>query len=86
MSSQALIHLINQPVGPVVPYTRTGTPVETPNTMKVCKGLEVEGDSHCPDSYHGTLYYATENTKTHHTWEKHYLLEFAIGHSTRMDR
>lgn len=47
MPSQALIHLNNQPIGPVTPYTRPGTPVETSNTMKVCKGMEVAADSHC---------------------------------------
>ena len=33
----------------------------------------------------GSTYYDAGNTKPHHTWERHYLLEFAIRHSTRMD-
>lgn len=33
----------------------------------------------------GSTYYDAGNTKPHHTWERHYLLEFAIRHCTRMD-
>ena len=33
----ALIHLNDQPVGPVAPYDRLGTPDETLNTVKVWK-------------------------------------------------
>lgn len=33
--SHASIHLDDQPVGPVTPYTRLGTPVMIPNTVKL---------------------------------------------------
>lgn len=33
--TQALIHLDDQPVGPIAPYARLGSPVETPNTLKL---------------------------------------------------
>lgn len=31
--SQALIHLSDQPVGPIAPYARLGTPAEAPHTV-----------------------------------------------------
>ena len=33
--SQALMHLNDQPVGPIAPYARLGSPAKAPNTTKV---------------------------------------------------
>ena len=77
MLSQALIHLNYQSVGPVAPYTRMGTPVETPNTVKVWKSLETGNAPTLTCN-------AAEKTKPHHAWERHCLLEFAVGIPTRM--
>lgn len=42
--------------------------------------MKVIGNSHCPDSHHGSAScYAAENTKSHHAWERSYLLEFVMG-------
>lgn len=63
-------------VRPVALYTRLETHAETPNTI----GMEVTGDSYCPDSHHTSVCYVAENTKPHHTWKRHFLLEFTMGH------
>lgn len=38
------------------------------------------GNSHCPHSHCRSTCYTVENTKPHYTWERSYLLEFAVGH------
>ena len=48
------------------------------------KGMEVSGDRHCPESYHGSMFYAAENTKPQWVWERHFLLEFTLGCLTMM--
>ena len=40
--------------------------------------MEIAGNDHCPDSYHRSMYYAAETRRCHHTWEKCYLLKFAM--------
>lgn len=32
-------------------------------------GVEVVGDSHCPDSHHESVCYAVEKTKRYHAWK-----------------
>lgn len=76
--SQVLIHLSHQLVGPVALYVRLGTPAKMPNTVN---NVEILGNSHCSDSHWGN---AAENTKLHHTWERHHWLEFAMGHLSWM--
>lgn len=49
-----------------------------------CKGMEVLGNSHCPNSHCGSTCYSAKNTKSHHTQERLCLLEFATKYSTRM--
>ena len=34
-----------------------------------CRGMEMAGKSHCPNSHHGSTCYAVEDTGPHHTWE-----------------
>lgn len=63
------------------PYCQIGDPC---GDTQCHKGMEVLGNSHCSSSHHGSMSYAAENTKHHHTWETHYLLEFAMGHLSRM--
>lgn len=48
------------------------------------KGAEVMGNSHCPDSHHESMCYVAENSKPHNTRERHYLLEFAMGHLAKL--
>lgn len=69
---QALIHLKGEP------YARVGTPHKTPNTVKVWKLWE----NYCPNSHHRSQCYAVENTKCLHAWERHFLLDFAMGGPT----
>ena len=46
--------------------------------------MEVSGDRHCPESYHGSMFYAAENTNPQWVWERHFLLEFTLGCLTTM--
>lgn len=39
--SQDLRHLSDQPVGPLLPHVRLGTPAEAPNNIKVWKSQEI---------------------------------------------
>lgn len=41
-------------------------------------------DSHCLGSHCGSVCCAAENTKSHHTWESCFLLDFAIECPTGM--
>lgn len=52
--------------------------------IQPCKGIDITRNSHCPDSYCGSMYYAAENTKPYHAWERCYLPEFAMRCSIRM--
>lgn len=42
------------------------------------------GNSRWPDSHCGSICFAAENTKFHHSWKRHYVLEFAMGCPTGM--
>lgn len=53
--SQAFIHSHNQPVRPVVPYAKLGTPTEI---TQYHKGIEIMVNSHCPDSHCASISYA----------------------------
>ena len=46
--------------------------------------MEVTGDSYRPDPHHILMYYVAENAKPHHTWKRHFLLEFTMGHPTEV--
>ena len=48
------------------------------------KDTVVSGDSHCPNSKCESVSYGCENTKPQHTWERYYLLKFAMGCPTEM--
>lgn len=50
------------------------------------KGIEVTRNSLCPESHSAWRSYAAENTKHHHAWVWHYLLEFKIGSSAGMGK
>lgn len=61
-------------MGPIAPYARPETPAEAPNTIKVWKSWET--------AISLTL---TMVQQPHHVWERSALLEFAIGHPTRIN-
>lgn len=42
--------------------------------------MEFLDDGHCPYSRHGSMCYSTEDTESYHAWERHYLLQFTVGH------
>lgn len=46
------------------PIGQLGTPMKAPDTAK-----KVVGNSHCPNSHHGSMCYTVENTKSHCSWE-----------------
>lgn len=48
------------------------------------KGVEITGNSHCPNPHHKLTCYAAENTKPHHAWKRSYVSEFTMGHPIRM--
>ncbi|XP_034509884.1 uncharacterized protein LOC109490178 isoform X3 [Ailuropoda melanoleuca] len=50
-----------------------------------CKDMEVPGNIHCPDPHQGSTCHAAENTKPSDAWERHCLLEFAMGCPNGMD-
>lgn len=58
---------------------QNGDPYRDTQCHKVWKFLEVAWTLNC-----GSVCYVAENTKPHHTQERHYLLEFAIRHPTKM--
>lgn len=60
---QTLIHLSDQRVGPVILYARLGTLRQSTQYHKVMKILRSQ---HCPNSHCGSMWYAAENTKSHH--------------------
>lgn len=62
--SQLLVCLNAHSVGPVDPKGSLGTPVKAPDTVR-----KVAGNSHCPNSHHGSTSYTVENTKAHCSWE-----------------
>lgn len=79
--SQILMHSKVQPVGPVAPCVKTGSHC----WITQChKGIEIIGKSHCHNYYHGSICYVAKNLKPHHNWERNYLLEFTMRHSTGM--
>ena len=67
-------HSNDQPVGSVVPYARLGTPAEAPNTVKVWKSVETAIAHLSP----WNSCCAAENTQSHYSWERCYLLKFAM--------
>lgn len=74
--SEAFTHLNDQRVG-LLPHVPDWGPLRK---HRYQKGMS--GNSHCPDFYHGSTCYVLPNCIT--PGKGDYLLEFALGHSTRM--
>lgn len=62
---------------PFTSSSRLGTPAKTLITCN-CKGMEAVANSHCVNSYAGSMYYDAKNAKSCHTWERRSLLVFAM--------
>lgn len=80
--SQILKHLNEQNAGSIASYSRHVTSPMIPNNVKVWKSEETEQTCHICQC--GSTCYAAENTNSHCTWERNYLLEFAMQCSIRM--
>lgn len=59
VSSQAIIPLNDQPVGPVAPQAKLETTIEIPTQCH----KSVTGNSHCPNSHHGPTSCDAESTQ-----------------------
>lgn len=62
-------------------YCQTGDPCWA---TQYCKCVKVPGRRHHPDPHCGSMCYAAENIKPLHTWERKYLLQFAVEHPVGM--
>lgn len=61
------------------PYVTLVTPMKAHNTTQHCKCMDIVRKSHYLSSHRGSMHYAAENTKPHHSWEMSCLLDFAMG-------